>query len=119
MKKMDKESKDRLAEMHTEMRAEFAEILSKEKDKHKKKKLEQTANYILKCIEENKPLNFRDEVAVEIVFDGGLAHLKFLEGDESTEYRLLNSECISLETKDKRATGIWLKKRPETETKET
>ncbi len=116
---MSKASKDRLAEMHADMRTEFAEILSKEKDKQKRKKLEKTANYILKCIEENKPLNFRAEVAIELIFDGGLAHIKILEGDESTEYRLLNSECISLETRDKRATGIWRKTRPKTEAKET
>ena len=37
---MSKESKDLLAEM----RADFAETISKEKDKQKRKKLEQTAN---------------------------------------------------------------------------
>ncbi len=105
---MSKESKDPL----TEMRADFAGRISKEKDKQKRKKLEQTANYVLKCIEENRPLNFRDEVAIEIIFEGRLAHIKILEGSESTEYRLLNSDCISLETRDGKATGIWRKTSP-------
>ena len=115
---MSKESKDALAEMHAEMRAELAEILSKEKDKQKRKKLEKTANYVLKCIEENKPLNFREEVAVEIIFDGGLAKIKFLEGSESAEYRLLNSDSISLKTRKNPATSRWQKTRSKTEAKE-
>ena len=116
---MSKEPEDSLTEMHDEMRAEFAEIFSKEKDKQKRKKLEKTAKYILKRIEGNKPLNFQAEVAIEIIFDGGLAYIKILEGDESAEYRLLNSECISLETRDKQATSIWRKTRPKIEAKET
>ena len=106
---MSKESNDLLAEM----RADFAEKISKEKNKQKRKKLEQTANYVLKCIEENKPLNFRAEVAIEIIFDGRLAHIQILEGSESTEYRLLNSDCISLKTRDNQATGMWRKTRPQ------
>jgi len=112
---MSEESKDLLAEMY----AEFAEILSKEKDNQKRKKLEKTANYLLKCVEENKPLNFRAEVAVKIIFDGRLAYIKFLEGDESTEYRLLNSDIISFKTRDNRATSTWRKAKPKTEVKET
>ena len=95
---MSKESNDLLAEM----RADFAEKISKEKNKQKRKKLEQTANYVLKCIEENKPLNFRAEVAIEIIFDGRLAHIQ-----------ILNSDCISLKTRDNQATGMWRKTRPQ------
>jgi hypothetical protein len=106
---MSKKSKDSLAEIDAEMRAEFAEILSKEKDKQKRKRLEKTANFIIKCIEDNKPLNFRAEVAIEIVFDGRLSHIKILEGDESTEYRLINSDIISFKTRDSQTTSTWAK----------
>jgi len=112
---MSKKSNDLLEEMS----AEFAEKISKEKDKQKRKKLEQTANYILKCIAENKPLNFRAEVAIEITFDGKLAQIKFLEGSDSTEYRLLNSESISFTTRDNQAKSLWKKTRPKTEGKDT